>query len=284
MYGNLGRKITNEEFDFRIKDSNFRRITDYVNSKTVILFECIICNKKFKKKPKDFNKLSCKCVKNRNIYLNYISEKNIELIDPYVSVRSKAKHRCLSCGLIFLTSPKSIKSSIIGCPSCSGKIFSIDKYKSLLPSNIILESSVYSGSAVKIKHKCVDCNNIWETKPNYIIHMGCGCPKCAFSKGEKEIISILDGIGIEYIKQKTVEILNKKYRFDFYIPTLNLYIEYDGIQHFKPIEYFGGEESFDKIKNSDSVKNNWVNENVGDILLRISYLDDVKHKLLEYMV
>ena len=55
MYSKLGRKLTNEEFDVKIKDSNFIRISDYINSKTTILFECKICKKRFRKKPKEFN-------------------------------------------------------------------------------------------------------------------------------------------------------------------------------------------------------------------------------------
>ena len=31
--------------------------------------------------------------------------------------------------------------------------------------------------------------------------------------------------------------------FDFFLPNLNVCIEYDGLQHFKPIKRYGGEES-----------------------------------------
>lgn len=36
--------------------------------------------------------------------------------------------------------------------------------------------------------------------------------------------------------------------FDFYLPNQNLLIEYDGIQHFKPINFFGGEMGLKKHK------------------------------------
>jgi len=49
-------------------------------------------------------------------------------------------------------------------------------------------------------------------------------------------------LDIEYIKQKRFEKCRNKLPlpFDFYLPNENICIEYDGIQHFKPIDYFGG--------------------------------------------
>ena len=41
---------------------------------------------------------------------------------------------------------------------------------------------------------------------------------------------------------------------DFYLPEYNIAIECQGIQHFKPIEYFGGEKSFKEQKNRDTIK------------------------------
>lgn len=61
-------------------------------------------------------------------------------------------------------------------------------------------------------------------------------------------------------------------RFDFYLPDHNTCIEYDGIQHFKIIEYFGGRSGFMKQKHRDKIKNNYCKEN-NIKLLRISYND-----------
>lgn len=61
--------------------------------------------------------------------------------------------------------------------------------------------------------------------------------------------------------------------FDFYIPELNLLIEYDGIQHFKPIEYFGGEEGLAEQQRNDEIKNKYCYDN-NITLLRIKYSDD----------
>jgi len=70
--------------------------------------------------------------------------------------------------------------------------------------------------------------------------------------------------------------------YDFYAPEYSVLIEYHGVQHFKPIEYFGGVESFEQQKARDKIKkgfansNNiklvviphWEKDNVGQILSR----------------
>jgi hypothetical protein len=49
-----------------------------------------------------------------------------------------------------------------------------------------------------------------------------------------------------------------------------LFIEFDGIQHFESKEFFGGDEYFKKIQESDKIKNNWCVNNRYK-LIRITY-------------
>ena len=63
--------------------------------------------------------------------------------------------------------------------------------------------------------------------------------------------------------------------FDFYLQNYNTCIEYDGEQHYYPIDYFGGEEGLTKRQQNDEIKNNFCKENnIG--LLRIKYDQDIK--------
>ncbi len=56
-------------------------------------------------------------------------------------------------------------------------------------------------------------------------------------------------------------------------PLMNvqILIEYDGRQHYIPIEPLGGEEELKKIKQHDEIKNEYANNNI--TLLRIPYWD-----------
>lgn len=58
--------------------------------------------------------------------------------------------------------------------------------------------------------------------------------------------------------------------FDFYLPEQNTVIEYDGEQHFKPIERFGGEETYKRQLILDNIKNVFC-ERSGINMIRIPY-------------
>ena len=64
--------------------------------------------------------------------------------------------------------------------------------------------------------------------------------------------------------------------FDFVIldesNQITICIEFDGEQHFHPVEYFGGEEAFIKQQERDNRKNEWCKEN-NIKLIRIPYYD-----------
>ena len=112
--------------------------------------------------------------------------------------------------------------------------------------------------------------------PDLLIHGGGNCPKCTMTSGEYKVANYLDSMGYEYISQYSFadsEISRK--RFDFYIPSVDTCIEYDGIQHFEPVFNFGGEDTFSYTKKNDEEKNEFCKKhNIN--LIRIPYMvDDV---------
>ena len=122
-----------------------------------------------------------------------------------------------------------------------------------------------------------DCGRL-VIKPQYALVRGRSicCPNCVgnMSLGEIKIKNILDELHIKYICQQTFEDCMdiKKLPFDFYLPDLNVLIEYDGQQHFKPVEIFGGEEAFKIRQRHDEIKTKWANDH-GIKLIRIPYTD-----------
>lgn len=63
---------------------------------------------------------------------------------------------------------------------------------------------------------------------------------------------------ILYQKEYPIVINNRKLRFDFVIFNLNkLYyiIEFDGEQHYKSIDYFGGDKHLKETQERDIIKN-----------------------------
>jgi hypothetical protein len=118
----------------------------------------------------------------------------------------------------------------------------------------------------------------FEQSPGAHIKLKQGCPYCNESKGERLIQTYLKNNSIEFIRQKTFQDCKgksgkkfcRKLPFDFYLPSQNIIIEYDGRQHFEPVEAFGGMDGFEATQLTDQIKNEYCkNNNIK--LIRISY-------------
>lgn len=122
-----------------------------------------------------------------------------------------------------------------------------------------------------------DCGNIVYASAGRLQYdnlLSCGCLK---SRGERKISEILTELDIPYSYQHKFPdckspFSNLPLYFDFYLPDYNCCIEYDGEQHFCPIDYFGGVEKFEKTKLRDKVKTDYC-DNHQIKLIRIPYLD-----------
>ena len=114
---------------------------------------------------------------------------------------------------------------------------------------------------------------------------GNGCPICSESKGELIISKLLNTLEIQYDRGKKFDDCRnlkvgrycRRLPFDFYLPEFNAVIEYDGLQHYEPVERFGGEETFKKTQIYDEIKNKYCKDN-GIKMIRIPYtvkFDDI---------
>lgn len=66
--------------------------------------------------------------------------------------------------------------------------------------------------------------------------------------------------------------------FDFYLPTMNTLIEFDGEQHDRPVDRWGGVEAFKIQSKRDKIKDNYCTKKQIE-LIRIKYYDDIETKL-----
>jgi len=139
----------------------------------------------------------------------------------------------------------------------------------------------YINSITKIKIICKKHGAFYQ-KPNDHLQ-GHGCPICKNSKGEQNVRKFLLEKNINFKQQKKFKDCKdkKELPFDFYLPDYNLCVEYDGIQHFKEKDFFGGKKGLKKIQKHDKIKNqHCYKNNIG--LLRIKYDDNVIEKLNFY--
>lgn len=110
--------------------------------------------------------------------------------------------------------------------------------------------TVYVNASTKLNIGCPK-HGVFEQLPlNHLA--GRGCLSCNESNGEKEISRILTENGITFSRE--YKIPDSSYRYDFYLPDQNILIEFHGIQHYKAIEFFGGEEMLLDQKRRDEDK------------------------------
>lgn len=139
----------------------------------------------------------------------------------------------------------------------------------------------YINSKTKVTIIC-KVHGEFTQKPCDHINSSQGCPKCKQSKGEIEISKYLIENVIEYVYQKTFDGCRYKLplHFDFYLSDYNICVEFDGEQHFKIVEGWGGEEGFIGRQMKDKIKTAYCKDN-NIKLVRIKYTDDIINKLKE---
>jgi very-short-patch-repair endonuclease len=206
-------------------------------------------------------------------------------LTEYRTLEDKVKIICKKHGEFNQSPNNHLKGH--GCSSCAGskKLTTNDFiYKANLIHNNKYDYSLveYINVDTKIKIICKE-HGIFKQTPYKHINNKQGCYKCNESKGEREIRQYLNENNIRFIPQnkftKCVDI--NPLPFDFYLPDYNMCIEYDGEQHYKSVEHWGGlnglldRQKKDKIKTDYCLINNIklirikYNQKINDILLVI---------------
>lgn len=151
-----------------------------------------------------------------------------------------------------------------GCNLCGSN--KLSNYDFISRSNIIHQNkynyslSDYINNKTKLKIICPKHGEFMQSPLKHL--SGQGCPICAEdkkSKGEAFIRKFLIANNIEYDQEKIIP--GTKLRMDFYLPIYNICIEYDGIQHFKYRDKFGGEDAYKLTMERDIRKNKYCKEN-----------------------
>jgi very-short-patch-repair endonuclease len=265
-------------------------LTNYINTYSYINISCPI-HGVFKQKANDhLQGQGCKlcAIENRKMLISdFIKKANLIHSNKYkynIKTYNGTKNLIeIECGIhgIFKQLPANHLQGQ-GCPKCynDSKMLTtndfIKKAKSIHGDKYDYTNVKYEGSNNYLNIKC-RTHGYFKQRANTHLN-GHGCPICNESKGESKISSYLDKNNIKYIREYKIN--GYKYRYDFYLPDLNILIEYDGMQHFKPVEAWGGKKHLKDTIERDSIKTNLAVElNIN--LIRIPY---TKYKDLDYFL
>lgn len=299
-YRSKQRSHTTEEFIEKSKlihgdFYDYSRV-NYINLTTPVIIVCPI-HGEFKQAPRDHLQ-GCKCKKcslerdgkvfdthsfiskAKKIHNNFYDYSKVE----YKNSSTKVCIICPKHGEFWQT-PNSHLSGH-KCPKCprtkNENIYSFDqiierfidiydnKYK------YIYNKELYKNVESEIEIICPE-HGIFKLPIIRHLH-GQECPMCTRlyreSKGEKIVKSILNELNVEFIQEYHGDFLGNL-SYDFYLPKLKIAIEYNGKQHYEPVEYFGGEEAFIKQVERDNRKKLLSNDN-NIVLIEIKYNQEKK--------
>ena len=286
-YGN--RRKTTEQFKeevYNLVRDEYSLLSEYINNSTKVKIKHNICNHIYEVKPSNFlTGYRCpNCANNlRKTTEQFIQEvynlvgNEFTVLGEYVNAKTEIEIKHNKCGQILKTTPNNFLKGC-SCIYCSNKfkkttdVFKQEVYDLVGDEYIVIGEYITNDTKILIKHN--DCDSTYYVKPSNFLS-GNRCPKCKLSKGEYAISKILNQYEVKFEGEyKFKDCIYKSYlSFDFAIfkdDKLVLLIEYDGIQHYKPINRFGGEKAFIDNKLRDSIKTQYcIDNNIP--LLRIPY-------------
>lgn len=258
---------THEDFMAEVekKNSKLKVVGKYINSRTKIEVECLLCKHHwFSSSGNILKGFGCpECQKRRNSKTNeeFLCEAeqkapNIEIIDDYAGVNTKIRVKCKKCENIWLITPHNLLSGK-GCPHCREKNMReahkisneefLRRTREINPFIKPLEE--YISAKHQLKCLCLKCKNTFYISPDKI-SCGHSCSICNLSKGERQIKKLLDKYEIDCIEQKQFNGLiglgGGNLSYDFYIPAYKMLIEFQGLQHEKPVDFTGFGEEYAK--------------------------------------
>lgn len=203
---------------------------------------------------------------------------NIEIIGEYKDSHSLIKCKCKIDGYEWESIACNLLNKSAGCSECAKRrVREIEampheefvRRLSNLNTNIeVLDR--YINASEKKHFKCLVHNTVFITSPRTFLYKGGrGCPFCNQSSGEKRMISILEKRGLQIKQQYSFEDCKhiNRLRFDGYDENNKIAYEYQGQQHYQPIDFAGkgsewADNEYKKGLIRDKIKQDYCKEHM----------------------
>lgn len=182
------------------------------------------------------------------------------------------------------------------CPQCASDLknqqlkLSTDEVISRVSScggELLNPEDYINNSICNLKFKCSNCGKIFvSSMQRFMQHGGQLCRTCSKkeSLGEVKIRQYLESKNIKFEQQRWFPDCKdiRPLPFDFFLPDLNMIIEFDGRQHFQDTSYFS--YPLTKVQYHDEIKNDYCRDNNISLLripyTQINHIDEILNKNL----
>lgn len=206
-------------------------------------------------------------------------------ITVYTGRKKNIKYICPEHGTVEQTANNHLK---YGCGLCSRpeldflysdnptELF-IQKAKKIHGERYDYSKSQYDTTKKQLTIICPIHGEFKQTPSDHL--QGASCRRCNDSLGENKISKWLTENGITFEREKRIAAFNPRKPFDFYLLELDIYLEYDGEQHFLQIPKFG-QTPLHKQQERDRKRNEWCRANNVKLEI-ITYQEDISKRLSE---
>lgn len=180
-----------------------------------------------------------------------------------------------------------------GCPICAREKLSdlqrkttkefITEAKKVHNNKYDYSKVEYINGKTKVCIVCPKHGEYWQLP--YVHTSGCGCSKCYLKSQTKLYEKLKESFPNEKILfevNSEVVFWLKNQRFDIYFPKYNIAVEYNGKQHYVPINLFGGKLGFEDNLWRDELKRKKCKENNCTLFeVKYDYTEEDYQKLVE---
>lgn len=280
-----GKKVTQEEFLNRIKDIHGDAydysLVSYKNMHSDIDIICPIHGIFTQKAYKHLQGRRCpQCFgthkktkeefieEARKVHGDKFDYANVE----YRTCEDNVEIKCKTCGTVFFQKPYSHLQGK-GCGFCNGgkqlttEQF-VQKAKMVHGDDYDYSEVDYKNNSTKVRIVC-KIHGAFLQAPNDHLD-GSGCPVCRESRLEVMTRLKLEEKGLKYVSKYKTDWLGQQH-LDFFLPDLNVGVECQGIQHFKPVKMFGGELQLKKQVELDLKKKRLCEEHNVELVYLSSF-------------
>ena len=289
-------------------------LSSYINWDTPLLCKCKIDGYEWKAQISSLFKPTYMCKECRKRVGNskrktldkfkeelFIVNENIEIIDDkYVGTHNPIKCKCKIHLVEWESYPCNLLNKTANCPVCAKE--NMTNIESLGQDEFIrrlAESNPnikvignYVNTITRIEFKCLIHDYNFCAQPrNFLYRGGKGCPYCSQSTGECKMINILEKKGFDIQKQYSFDDCKhiNKLRFDGYDINNNIAYEYQGQQHYYPVDFAGkcdgsAEEEYEMTIKRDKIKEEYCQINKIN-LIKVPYWEcDNMEKYIESQI